>query len=215
MEEANTKNYFKIVDKTIFERIEKFRQSPNYNGIQDFYNSLEEEQQRTFKGLVVLTIFLIPFIFVGFIMWQNTNLKDDYEIRLSILNRANEIIGQNKGMRDIGPQILSSSPIDSNSMMTSRLSSLLSSSGVDTSKIQVRDFQQTNVSDTVSRAEAEFSFNNLSTDELMNLFTSMIQREKFRIQEVSINRNAETNLLQGQFRAIHLSALSETVDGEE
>jgi hypothetical protein len=41
----------------------------------------------------------------------------------------------------------------------------------------------------------------------------MIQREKFRISEVVINRNPETNFLQGRFHAIHFSAVSAT--GEE
>jgi len=93
-------------------------------------------------------------------------------------------------------------------MMTSRLSNLISAVGLDLSKIQVSNYASELISDGVMRSEADFSFTNISTDELMNLFSSMISREKFKVQSVEISRNADTNLLQGQFHAIHFSDIS-------
>lgn len=210
MDEINNQSTtFKKIDREIFERIDKFKLSPSYNGLQDFYNGLEEEQQRLFKGAIIVVLFLLPLLLLGLLFWQNNSLKEDLQTRIALVSKANEIIGQKKGLDQVSSNILSDNPIDGASMMTSRLSNLLSSAGMDLSKIQVINYNNEMISDSIMRAEADFSFNNVSTDELMNIFTAMITREKFRIQSVEIKRNAESNLLQGQFHAIHFSNAAE------
>ncbi|HXH30585.1 MAG TPA: hypothetical protein VNJ01_07215 [Bacteriovoracaceae bacterium] len=215
MEEFNTKiPLFKKLDRYVFQSIDKFKLSTGYNGLQDFYNSLEEEQQKVFKALVTLGIFIVPAMLLAVLYWQNNNLKDDLNLRISLVTKANEIIGQSKSLREVGPAVLSDNPIDGAPMMTSRLSNLLSQVGVDLAKLQVNDFEGSMISTTIMRAEANFTFSNVSTDELMNIFTSMIQREKFRVSSVEINRNADTNLLQGKFHAIHFSNAVEDAEEE-
>ncbi len=215
MDDLNTKTPgFKKIDREIFDRLDKFKLTPGYNNIQDFYNGLEEEQQRVFKGAVILVIFLIPMFFLGFIYWQNNDLKEDLKNRIALISKANEIIGQKQGLLEVSPAVLSENPIDGASMMTSRLSNLLSTLGLDLSKIQISNYAGEMISDTIMRSEADFAFSSVSTDELMNIFTAMISREKFRIQSVKIIRNAESNLLEGQFHAIHFSDAM-TVEEEE
>jgi hypothetical protein len=208
MDDLNTKTpLFKKIDQFFFEQIDKFKSTPNYNLLQDFYNSLEEEQQKVFKAIVILALFLIPTLGMGFIYWQNGKIHDDLELRKSIITKANEIIGQRQSLRDVGPQILSTNPIDSASMMTSKLSNVLSGAGVDLSKIQVGEFA-TDLNSNIVKSEATFSFNNFSTDELMNTLTALISREKFRIQSITVTRNEESELLQGNFKAIHFAAVA-------
>lgn len=205
---------FKKIDRAVFERIDKFKLTPGYNNIQDFYNGLEEEQQKVFKFAVIVAMLLIPAMLLSFIWWQNNSLREDMATRVALINKANEIIGQKQSLRDVSPMILSDNPIDGASMMTSRLSNLLSSMAIDLSKIQVSNYEGTMTSGTIMRSEADFQFSNVSTDELMNIFTALIQREKFRIQSVNISRNADTNLLKGQFHAIHLGN-AQNVEEEE
>jgi hypothetical protein len=215
MEENKKIPLFRKLDQTIFEKIDSFKKTPNYNIIQDFYNSLEEEQQKIFKGLIVLLIFLLPLGFIGLFWWQNNSLRDNLVLRTSIISKANQIIGQSQALQEVTPRVFSLNPIDGQSMMTSRLSSILSSSGIDLSKIQVSNFISNQLSSTLLKSEANFSFNNVSTDELINIVMSMISREKFRVSAIDIKRNADTNMLQGQFHAIHFSQFSSQVEGEE
>lgn len=205
---------FKKMDRAVFDRIDKFKLTPGYNNVQDFYNGLEEDQQKLFKAGVIVTLFLLPSTLLGLIWWQNNSLKKDLDLRVSLISKANEIIGQKQGLKDVSPNIVSENPIDGESMMSSRLSNLLSSVSVDLSKIQVKDYEGVLQSASLMRSEADFHFTNLSTDEMVNVFTAMIQREKFRIQSVDIKRNPENNLLQGQFHAVHFGA-AQTTQGEE
>lgn len=197
---------FKKIDRAVFEKIDKFKLSPGYNNVQDFYNSLDEEQQKLFKGAGILALFLLPTMFLGLVWWQNGKLRDDLNTRVALINKANEIIGQKQSLREVSPNVLSESPIDGASMMNSRLSNVLSQMNIDLSKIQVNNYEGNMASGSIMRSEADFNFTNMSTDELMNVFTSMIQREKFRIQSVDISRNNDTNMLKGTFHAIHFSA---------
>lgn len=199
---------FKKIDRAVFESIDKFKLTPNYNVIQDFYNGFEEEQQKVVKGVIIVALFVLPLMLVGIIFWQNSSLQTELDLRKSIVREAQRIIGQNQGLREKSPQVLSQNPIDSDLMMTSRLSNLLSAVGIDLSKIQVSNFSSTSITSNIMRSESDFQFSNLSTDELMNIFTSMIQRDKFRIESVDIKRNTDSNLLQGTFHAVHFSSFS-------
>ena len=215
MEDLNTRMpLFKKIDRNVFERLDKYKQTSSYNNLQDFYNSIEEEQQKLFKLMIIVLIFVLPSLGLGFLWWQNNTLKEDLNLRISLITKANEIIGQNQGLREVAPRILSQNPIDSESMMSSRLSNVLTAQNIDLSKIQVSGFASESISSGVLKAEADFAFNNFSTDELMNSLTNMIQSEKFRIQSIEIKRNAETNMLQGKFHAIHYSSVSASAEDE-
>ena len=214
MEETKPLPLFRKIDQEVFARIDQFKRTPNYNPIQDFYNGLEEEQQKLFKAIAIFLIILLPLLGLGMIWLTNKSLAEDLKIRTSLVSKANEIIGQSQSIEEIIPRVFATNPIDSESMMSSRLSGLLSQIAIDLSKIQVKSFTSDSISNNVMRAEADFAFNNLSNDELMNLFTTMISREKFRISSVEVKRNSDTNLLQGQFHAIHYSSFS-TNNGEE
>jgi hypothetical protein len=201
---------FKKLDREIFSRIDKFKLSPSYNNLQDFYNGFDEEQQKVLKAAVILAIFVLPLLFLGLVFWQNNALRADMETRIALIAKANEILGQRRSLEQVAPAVLSDGPIDGESMMSSRLANLLAGAGVDLSKIQVRNYTGDMASGTIMRAEADFQFTNLSTDELTNVFSNMITREKFRIQSVTITRNPDTNLLQGQFHAIHFGNAQNT-----
>lgn len=196
---------FKKIDINVFSAIDKFKTTANYRPIQEFYNGLDEDQQKWFKLGIVTSIFILPAILVGFLWFQNSSLRSDLELRLGTVEKINEILGQNRSLSDASPMILSQNPIDSQSMMTSRLGQVLSG-GFDLSKIQVTNFNSTAISSNVYKAEADFRFSSLSTDQMVNMMTSLIQREKFRIESFNVKRNADTNLLDGEFHAVHFSA---------
>jgi len=209
MDEFNGKlPLFKKIDHAIFDNIDKFKKTPNYTNLLDIYNGLEEDQQKALKGGIIFFIFLLPTFLLALVVWQNSSLKDERELRKQIISKANQIIGQKQSLDQVRFNILSPNPIDSDSMMTSRLSGILSSIGIELSKIQIKEFNSLSVSTDIYKSEANVGFNNLSTDELMNIITAMIQREKFKISELDVTRNSSTNLLQGQFHAIHMSQAS-------
>lgn len=208
MEDLNTKTpYLKRMDRAIFDQIDKFKTTPNYTALTDVYNNLEEDQQKVVKGGIIVVMFLVPFVILTVLWWQNKTIREDYELRMTIMNKAQQIIGESQGVTAISPEIISQNPIDSEQMLTSRISNAVSGTGMDTNKISRGEFITTNVSEKIFQTEAVINFTNASTDELVNLFSGIISREKMRISEVTINRNPDTGLLIGNFRVIHLSMI--------
>lgn len=204
---------FKKLDREIFTRIDKFKQTTNYNSVQDFYNGLDEEQQKLFKTAGIAIIFALPLMLLFFLNWQNGKLREELANKISVVEKSNEVLGLRRSLQMAGPALISDNPIDGQSMMNSRISNLFSASGIDLSKIKVSNYEGAPLSESIMQSESDFAFTGISTDELMNIFTLMIQREKFKIQSVDIKRNPETNLLEGKFHAVHFSNIQNA--GEE
>jgi hypothetical protein len=62
MQNINNKiSLFKKIDLGLFENIDKFKKTPNYNTLQDFYNSLDEEQQKALKASIIFAFILCFF----------------------------------------------------------------------------------------------------------------------------------------------------------
>src|SRR5690606_36783091 len=177
---------------------DKFKQTTNYNSVQDFYNGLDEEQQKLFKTAGIAIIFALPLMLLFFLNWQNGKLREELANKISVVEKSNEVLGLRRSLQMAGPALISDSPIDGQSMMNSRISNLFSASGIDLSKIKVSNYEGAPLSESIMESEADFAFSGISTDELMNIFTAMIQREKFKIQSVDIKRNDSSNLLEGQ-----------------
>jgi len=196
---------FKKLDTFIFSNIEKFKKTPGYSNLVEIYTGLEEEQQKIMKVIFLFSIFLIPFALVSLIYWQNSKLKDELNVRTQIVSKASQIIGQKTSLEEVKPQVLASNPIDSESMMVSRLSSLSTGTGVELSKIKVQNVQTQSISQDIFRTDAKISFTNLSNENLIDFISTLMRREKFKISEISIERNTSSNLLNGFFQTIHLS----------
>src|SRR5690348_10194563 len=100
MEDVNSsKPLFKKVDRSVFEQIDKFKTTPNYAVISDFYNGLEEEQQKALKAAITAALFILPIVLIVFLWWQNGRLKDDLAVRTATMEKAQEILGQKESLQ--------------------------------------------------------------------------------------------------------------------
>lgn len=203
---------FKRVDTEIFHRIDKFKENPQYQSFLDFYTGLEDEQQKIFKIATLALLFILPLLLLSFLFFQNLNLKADFNKRVEIYSKANEILSKNQGVRQVSSNILSQNPIDSSEMVISKISNSLAPLGVDLNKIRVANFESNEISSSIISSQAEFSFTNMSVNELMDTFIGLIRREKFRIESLKINRNDSTSLLSGQFQGIHYSVIPQDLE---
>lgn len=203
---------FKKLDTEVFQALNKLKSHPNYQGFLDFYINLEDEQQKIFKIASLAALFVLPLLFLTFLFLQNNSLKADFDKRVEIYSKAGEILAKNQGVRQVSSNILSQNPIDSSEMIISKISNTLAPMGVDLNKIRVANFESTEISSSIISSQAEFSFNDMSVNELMDTFTGLIRREKFRIESIKINRNENSNLLGGSFLGIHYSVIPQDLE---
>ncbi len=194
---------FKRIDSLIFRQLDEFRRKPEYAKVVEFYGGLEDEAQKALKWVILVSTFALPALVLLFVYAQNWQIASEVEARTALVERMQQIITQNSEVGGLSQQIAAPMALGSESDLTGRLSGVLSTSGIDLSKLQVSNFTTEPISPLLTRSEADFKFDGLSTDQLMALFTGLIQRERFRISAVRITRNDGTNLLDGTFRAVH------------
>ncbi len=199
----------KRLDTLLFTRIDEFRKTPGYAKILESYAGLEEDQQKLAKWAMLSATFLIPLLLVSIMWWQNSAVEKDLAMRVALVERMQQIISQNGEIGGLTSAIASPNALTSDSDLNSRLSSSLSASGIDVSKIQVNNFTSDSVTPDLSRAEADFRFEGLSTEQLVSVFTALLQRERFRISSVQITRNDASNLLDGNFHGVHFGAVQQ------
>lgn len=203
---------FKRLDLEVFQAVDKLKNHPNYQSFLDFYTGLEDEQQKIFKISSLAAVFLLPLLLLSLLFFQTLSLKSDYQKRVEIYSKANEILAKNQGVRQVSSNILSQNPIDSADMVISKLSTSLSPLGVDLKKLRIANFESNEISSSIISSQAEFSFSEMSVNELMDTFIGLISREKFRIESVQINRNENSNLLKGTFLGIHYSVIPQDLE---
>jgi hypothetical protein len=200
---SESTHILKRFDTFLFQKLDELKQQPGYSKSVEFYANLEEDQQRIAKWVLLSMTALLPLIVVMIFWLQNSSLHSDLENRIELVDTMQEIITQNSEAGGLSMELAASSPISSESEMQSRLSMALSRSSIDLSKIRISNFNMENVSDTLIRAESDVKFEGLSTEQLMSLFTFMIQTEKFKISSVEITRSTQSNMLEGFFHGIH------------
>jgi hypothetical protein len=197
----------KRFDAFVFAKLDEFRKTPGHQKMLEGYAGLDEDQQKFAKWGMLLTIFLLPLTIVGVVWWQNLSLDKELASRIALVESMQKIIAQSGEIGGLTNSIASPNALTSDSDLTSRLSSVLGSSGIDVSKIQVSNFASDSVTKDLTRSEADFRFQGLSTEQLVSVFTALLQRERFRISAVEITRNAENNTLDGNFHGIHFGAV--------
>jgi hypothetical protein len=193
----------KRADSFLFLKIDEFRKTPTYGKILETYAGLEDEQQKIAKWVLIALTIALPFLLVCIMWLSNSNFESDVDNRIALVERMQRIISDNGDIGGLASSVASPVSINSDSDLTGRLSSALSSSGIDLGKMRVSNFSAESVTPTLNRAEADFRFDGLTTEQLVSVFTSLIQSERFRISAVSITRNSKSNLLDGTFHGVH------------
>ncbi len=206
---------FKRVDQWVFRQLDTFRATPAYNRLVEQYATLEEHEQTLTKGGVLAGFLLVPLIILGVLWWHNAGVRDEVVLRSQVVERMQNIISQNSAAAGLAGSVAAPQAFLDAGELTTRLNAALSGSGVDTSKLRVNNFTSDSVSPQLTRAEADFGFTGLNTTQLVNVFTNLITRERFRISSVDIKRNPSSNLLDGNFHGVHFGQVAAAVEGEE
>jgi hypothetical protein len=202
--EENT-SWLKKIDSFIFEKIDLFKKSPNYSPIQDFYTSLEDEQQKWVKVLLLLSVFVVPLLLLFSFWISNAFLSSDYKERYAIVQKAQQIIREQQKVDVLASNLISESPVDSQDSMNSLLLNALGGTGVDLARVKVAGFKLEDIGGNLVKSESDITFDSLSTEQLMDVFINLFSRAKVKISAVNIEKNEASQLLFGTFHIIHFS----------
>lgn len=196
---------FKRIDAFVFQKIDELQNHPEYQKVADTYSNLEENVQEIIKASLMILLTVIPLVVFLIFLSSNSSLKQDFAVKEDIINVANELIQKKAIITSEERKILGSSFINGEAALKNKITSLLSMSSVDTTKIKINNFDSQEVDGSITRVKSDIGFRDLSSQEIFAIFNSVTARGKMRVDEVSIRKSSSDNLLDGMLTVMYYS----------
>jgi len=195
----------KRIDLFIFEKIEQFQTTSEYQKISEAYSSLEESAQETIKVILMILTIVLPLFFILIFSSLNRQANKELSQKEEIIELANELIKKQALITLEERKILASKYIDSESSLRNDISNTINMMGIDSSKVQVSNFNTEELDGLITKAKAELSFRGFSNQDLFSMTNSLVAKLKIKIDEININKKESSNSLEGILTIIYYS----------
>lgn len=199
-----TKNFFIRIDEFIFQKIDLLKNDGSFQKINEYLSGLEEEQQKIFAQLLTFTLLILPYIFVATLWWGNHKAKKNIEVKNQILEQIATLNGNRDTLTTVSATYVSPTPINGREDLDQKIVNMVSTSGIDQSKVQVQNFNQISTSNNISKIEAQISFRNFGTQDFSSFMRALVEQEKFKVMRIDLVKDKTSSLLQGQVTLLHL-----------
>lgn len=196
--------FFKKIDQYIFFKLDIFKNDSSFQKFNDLKANLNEEQQNTISQIIMLGVILIPFLICGYLSYGNYKIKKSIELKNQILEQISFLNSNHESLNITSNQYVSSVAYASKEELDNKVRNLLSTKGIDQSKISITDFNQLTSSASVSKIETTIHFDNFGTQDFSNLLSTLVEIEKFKVQKVTLLKNNTNSLLQGDLTLVHI-----------
>ncbi|MFZ4713512.1 MAG: hypothetical protein ACOYL6_07370 [Bacteriovoracaceae bacterium] len=195
---SNTReSIFKKLDAFIFKQVDLLKASPVYSKIQEPLTLMDDELRLVVNNSISLLLVIIPLIFIGVFIFLNYGIKQDIKMKKDILMTGQEIIVNRSEVNSVAQTMLSNATVDSDAALGQRLKTMAQGSSLDPSKIQVGQFMAEASFAKSNKISAMISISRFSTNELTNLFSSLLMRERMKISGMNIKKNEKDGQLEG------------------
>lgn len=196
---------FKKIDEFLFMKIDELQNNPEYQKIADSYSNLEENVQEFIKVSLMLLVTLIPLLVFWIFFSSNSSLKEDLHTREQVIQVSNELIQKKAIMTAQERKILGSSYVDSAGALKNKITSTISMSSIDTSKIRIQNFDSQELDGFITKVKSDISFKDLSSQDIFAILNSLTTRGKMRVDEISVRKSAGDGLLDGMLTVLYYS----------
>ena len=187
-------NIMKNLDSFLFKQADTLVASAEFNKVSEAYSSQEDKVQEIIKVILMILTVGVPTIIVIVFLGLNNSKRNQIEVKEELIETANLLIQQRSLLSSEERRTLSSKYIDSQKALRSTINSSLNLISIESTKVQISDFQSDDLEGLITKASAKVSFKGLTSEGLMaffnNLNTSLSKEQKLRRNE-SCDLNAE------------------------
>ena len=195
----------KKIDSTFFKKIDDLLLRPEVQKITDAYSQLEEKYQDVIKLIMAFSLIVVPVAIVGTFSLINSSLREELQMKEEIIQSANEIIQKESFLKREQKMILGNTTIETQEKLRQKVSNQMSQLGIDISKINVSNFESVDLNANIIQAQMDVKFDGLTNNQIFSALSSLVQKEKMRIDSFTVNKNTSTNLLDGIFTIYYFS----------
>ncbi len=199
-----TKNFFIKIDEFIFHKIDLLKNDSSFQKINEYLSGIEEDQQKIMAQALTFSLILLPYLFVAVLWWGNHKTKKNIETKNQILEQIAVLNGSRDTLNTVSSSYVSPTPINGREDLDAKIVNMVSTSGIDQSKVRVVNFSQLSTSNTISKVEAAVSFRNFGTQDFSNFMRALVEQEKFKVMKIDLLKDSASNLLNGEVSLLHL-----------
>lgn len=198
-----TKNFFIKIDEFIFQKIDLLKNDSSFQKFNEYMTALEDSEQKIIAQVVTFAALIFPFIFVLTLWWGNHKTKATIEVKNQILEQIAQLNGSKETLSTVSATYVSPSAIVSREDLEQKMVSLLSTSDIGQTKVQVLSYNQLSTSSSISKVEAEVHFKDFGTQDFSNFMSALVEKEKFKVMRINLVKD-KNNLLKGDVSLMHL-----------
>lgn len=195
-------NLIKKMDQKIFNQVDRLISDSNYQKVIDRINLLDESVARVVVRSLLIAIPVLPLVFVFVLFLFNSSLKDEIAIKSDIKNEIDHYFERESEIQNAAARVLSTSNIQTESDLLSKLKTALSLRNISTDKISLSDFVISN-SAGITRSVANLTFKEMNISEFSLLTKEILQTERMKINGLDVSRDNNSKLLSGRMGVIH------------
>jgi hypothetical protein len=200
-------NIMKKIDLLLLDNIEKLKGSSEFQKITDKYNLLEETHQAVVNTMLMALTFIIPLFIILFAYLFYSSTSHKIELSEKMIETASSIISKSRQLKIESRDLLGTS-ITSEAMLKNKITSALSSAGIDTSKIIISNFDLFEDAG-INEVSADLQFKSLSSQNVYALMQKVFVQSRFRAKTINIEKNTKDQLLEGMIQISHFSKAPE------
>lgn len=201
---STKKSIFAQLDEFLFSKLDIIANDTVVQKYNDAISALDENAQKIITQIITFALIIIPFVIALFFWIGNSSLRKDIEVKKNILDQIAIFEGNKSTLSSVSATRLSPRAITSKSELENRIRNLLSLSSIEQSKVQVFEFNQVSTSSSIAKAEAELAFTSFGTRDFSRFISALLENEKFKILNIDLKKNNETNLLSGKIKLMHM-----------
>lgn len=193
------------IDTAILKQINKLENSDGYQKASEAYSALEDNVQRVVKIVLMILVIAIPLLFIMILKSSNSSLLDEVNIKKDLIISSNTLIKSKNAIRRASSKQLARQFVESSDEIKKTVLGMLNLAGVDSSKVKISNVDVTPEASLITKVKADVKFDGMSNDDIFNFLKNLSQKQKIRIDELSIKKNATSNLLDGVFTMYYFS----------
>ena len=182
-------------DLYILDRLDSLKEKPEFRKIIDQQNSLDDKYKLAIRYALLVLSLGIPLIILSIFFALYSSYSSELEMHELIIQKATRVRDLSVEASDQRASHIGA-VISSESLLKTKISSLLSTSGIDQSKITISNFNL-NENAGISEIEATMQFKEISDSQLYNIFNKVLILGKFKASAIDILKNEKTQLLEG------------------
>ena len=200
-------NIMKKIDLMILNKIEKLKDSSEFQKVTDKYNLMQETHQAIINAVLMTLTFVIPLFIILFAYLFYSSTLNKVQLSEKMIETASSIISKSRQLEIESKDLLGRS-ITSEAMLKNSITSALSSAGIDTSKIIISNFDLFEDAG-INEVSADLQFKSLSSQNIYSLMQKIFVESRFRAKTVNIEKNPKDQLLEGILKISHFSKAPE------